>query len=144
MASLFILERTWKMEEIVANVGTLASFIGSLTVVGSALIWIYNKFIGAPREKRREREESRRHEKMLKLVSRENEPLSNSIDDLNKLLKESKLDRENLNRVTREHSSTLDDHTQRLDSHNGRLIALETKNGITTVKYKEKHGGDNQ
>ena len=53
------------MEVIVTNIGTLASLIGSLTVVGSALIWIYNKFIGEPRERKREREAKKRQEEMI-------------------------------------------------------------------------------
>jgi len=128
------------MEEIVENIGTLASFIGSLTVVGSALIWIYNKFIGAPRERKREQEEEKRHKRMIKVVTKENEPLVKSIENLNKWIEESRHDRENLNKVTDEHTLTIGDHEERLDEHNGRLIALETKNGITTVKYREKHG----
>lgn len=128
------------MEEIVENIGTLASFIGSLTVVGSALIWIYNKFIGAPRERRREEEEEKRHKRMIKVVTKENEPLVKSIENLNKWIEESRHDRENLNKVTDEHTLTLGDHEERLDEHNGRLIALETRNGITTVQYREKHG----
>ena len=44
------------MSDLVANVGILASLIGSLTVVGGALLWVYTRFIGAPREKRRAKE----------------------------------------------------------------------------------------
>lgn len=130
------------MEEIVEYFGTLASFIGSLTVVGSALIWIYNKFIGAPRERKREQEEEKRHKRMIRVVTKENEPLVKSIDNLTSWIEESRHDRENLNKIADKNTLLLGDHGEQLDEHNGRLIALETKNGITTVKYREKHGED--
>lgn len=134
------------MEVIVTNIGTLASLIGSLTVVGSALIWIYNKFIGEPRERKREREAKRNQEQMVELITEKNEPLNESIKSLNTLLEESQEDRKLLHRISDEntlrigeHGEELLSHEKQLNEHNGRLIALETKNGITTVKYKEKH-----
>ena len=57
------------MEVIVTNIGTLASLIGSLTVVGSALIWIYNKFIGEPREHKRREEARKRQEEFVLLIT---------------------------------------------------------------------------
>lgn len=137
------------MSDIVTNIGELASFIGSLTVVGGALIWIYNKFIGEPRERKREREARKNQELMINLITEKNEPLNESIRDLIAFTGESAEDRKVLHRVTDEHAlrigehdEELQSHTKQLNEHNGRLIALETKNGITTVKYKEKHGED--
>lgn len=134
------------MELIVTNIGTLASLIGSLTVVGSALIWIYNKFIGEPRERKREREAKKRQEEMILLITEKNEPLNQSIQSLVDFSRSSEADRELLHRISDEntlrigeHGEELLSHEKQLNEHNGRLIALETKNGITTVKYKEKH-----
>src|SRR5699024_529822 len=125
------------MEVIVTNIGTLASLIGSLTVVGSALIWIYNKFIGEPRERKREREAKKRQEEMILLITEKNEPLNQSIESLIDFTSESKEDREVLHRVTDEHALRIGEHDEellshekQLNEHNGRLIALETKNGI--------------
>ncbi len=134
------------MEVIVTNIGTLASLIGSLTVVGSALIWIYNKFIGEPRERKREQEAKKRQEEMILLITEKNEPLNQSIQGLLDFSEHSEEDRKLLHRISDEntlrigeHDEELQSHAKQLNEHNGRLIALETKNGITTVKYKEKH-----
>lgn len=106
-------------------VGSIAGLIGSLTVVGSALLWVYNKFIGSPREKRRIQEENLRQKRMLEVVTRENEPLNQSIKQLTEWLSESKLDRENLNRMVKENRKYIEDHEERIDDHNERLITLE-------------------
>lgn len=132
------------MDIVVEHIGSIASLIGSLTVVGGALMWFYNKFIGEPRERKRERESSRQQTQMIKLITEKNEPLNQSIEGLNILLEESQQDRRMLHRVTDEHTlrfgehdEKIKGHTQELNEHNGRLIALETKNGITTYKFKE-------
>ena len=124
------------MEQLVSEIGNIASFIGSLTVVGGALLWVYNKLIAKPREKRREREENKKHEQMMKIIIRESEPLNNSIKQLNEWLLESKTDRKKLNEIAEHNLKTLKEHDDRLDHHNDRLIVLETKNGIRTYSYK--------
>ena len=126
------------MSDLVENVGILASLIGSFTVVGGALIWIYNKFIGAPREKRREKESAKRQAQMVELITKKNEPLNSAIEDLNVLLTESQLDRQHLNRVADENTDKIVVHEERLDNHNDRLIVLETKNGVRKVSYRER------
>lgn len=125
------------MTTLVNEIGNLASFIGSLTVVGSTLLWIYNKFIGKPREKRREEEEEKKHKYTMKMIRKENEPLNESIQQLNEWLAESQADRKQLNKVTDEHTNTIDHHEKQLDNHNNRLIVLETKNGIPTYSIKK-------
>ena len=57
------------MSVIIEHVGSLASFIGSLTVVGGSLMWMYNKFISAPREKRRQGEADKRQRDMIELIT---------------------------------------------------------------------------
>lgn len=118
------------MEGVASHVGSLASFIGSLTVVGGALLWMYNKFIGLPREKRKLEEEEKRTARMIETITRENQPLNASIEKLTNWLNESRADRENLNRMSGEHSKCLDQHEQRLDKHHTRLVILEAKNGL--------------
>ena len=132
------------MEVIVTNIGTLASLIGSLTVVGSALIWIYNKFIGEPRERKREREAKKRQEEMILLITEKNEPLNQSIQGLLDFSASSEEDRKLLHRVTDEHTlrigehgEQLKNHERRLDDHGDRILILETKNGITKVTRKD-------
>ena len=122
------------------HIGSLASLIGSLTVVGSALIWVYNQFIAKPRERWRQEEEDKRQLRMLQVVTRENKPLNESIRQLTEWLNESKLDRENLNKIVREHSKDIEEHELRLDNAHDRLIVLETSNNF--IKKFQYQGGD--
>jgi hypothetical protein len=131
------MERMWRMPEIIAHVGSLASFIGSLTVVGGALMWIYNKFISAPREKRRQREADKRQRDRIELITEKNKPLNESIQGLNELLAESQSDREKLNQIAKVNTDMIKNHEDRIDNHNERLIVLETKNGIQKIAYRE-------
>ena len=122
---------------IIEQVGSVASFIGSLTVVGGALMWIYNKFISAPREKRRKRDADKRQRDMIDLITEKNKPLNESIKRLNELLDESQQDRKKLNEIAESNTAMLERHEERIDNHNDRLIVLETKNGIPTVTYRK-------
>ena len=123
---------------IIEQVGSVASFIGSMTVVGGALMWVYNKFISAPREKKRQREAERRQIDMIKLITERNEPLNEAIQSMTEMISESKLDRQQLNRIAKVNTKTIEVHEGRLDSHNDRLIVLETKNGIQSFTYREE------
>lgn len=115
------------MNGIITEIGNIASFIGSLTVVGSALLWIYNKWIMKPLEKRRKKEEDERQGKMISLITQKNEPLNQAIKELNKLLTESQLDRQKLNEIVANHTENINGHEVRLDDHNTRIVVLETK-----------------
>ena len=128
------------MNVLAEHLGFIASLIGSLTVVGSALIWIYNKFISHPREKKRLREEEKRQDMLLELITRENRPMNTAIQQLTKLLDDSKQDRLKLNDLTGRNTKMLLEHDDTLEEHNNRLIVLETKNGISEYRYKK---GDN-
>ena len=130
------------MSDIIEHVGSLASFIGSLTVVGGALMWIYNKFISAPREKRRQGEADKRQRDMIELITEKNKPLNESIHSLNELLAESQLDRKKLNHIAEANTELIKNLEERTDNHNERLIVLETKNGIQKVAYRE--GNENK
>ena len=130
------------MSVIIEHVGSLASFIGSLTVVGGALMWIYNKFISAPREKRRQGEADKRQRDMIELITEKNKPLNESIQGLNEMLAESQADRKKLNRIAETNTEMIDNHEERIDDHNERLIVLEVKNGVQKVAYRE--GNENK
>ena len=125
------------MNVMVEMVGNMASFIGSLTVVGGALLWIYNSTIAKPREKRRKEEEDRRQGKMIALITQKNEPLNDSIQELNRLLYVSQKDRKKLNEIAKENTDIIGEHEEVLDDHNERLIVLETKNGVKRITYRE-------
>ena len=128
------------MNVLAEHLGFIASLIGSLTVVGSALIWIYNKFISHPREKKRLREEEKRQDMLLELITRENRPMNTAIQQLTKLLDESTQDRMKLNDLAGRNTKMLLEHDDTLTEHNNRLIVLETKNGVSEYRYKK---GDN-
>ena len=128
------------MNVLAEHLGFIASLIGSLTVVGSALIWIYNKFISHPREKKRLREEEKRQDMLLELITRENRPMNTAIQQLTKLLDDSKQDRLKLNDLAGRNTKMLLEHDDTLTEHNNRLIVLETKNGVSEYRYKK---GDN-
>ena len=126
------------MNVIAEHLGFIASLIGSLTVVGSALIWVYNKFISHPREKKRLREEEKRQDMLLELITRENRPMNTAIQQLTKLLDESSQDRMKLNDLTGRNTKMLLEHDDTLEEHNNRLIVLETKNGLSEYRYKKR------
>src|SRR5699024_201920 len=128
------------MNVLAEHLGFIASLIGSLTVVGSALIWIYNKFISHPREQKRLREEEKRQDMLLELITRENKPMNTAIEQLTKLLDDSRQDREKLNDISDRNTKMLMEHDDKIDQHNNRLIVLETKTGISEYRYTK--GGE--
>lgn len=125
------------MELFSNHIGDMASLIGSLTVVGGALMWVYNILISKPREKRKEREEKKRQRELIKTINEENKPLSNSINQLKEWLDEGKKDREKLNELALRNTKIIDEHGKMIDNHDDRLIVLESKTGL---RYNK--GGD--
>lgn len=109
------------------NVATLASVVGSLTVVGSALIWVYNQMIAKPIEKKRSEEEKKRNEMMVKVILKENKPLNESIKQLTEWLSESRNDRIAIHENLDQHEKMINEHEKRIDEHSKRLTVLETK-----------------
>ena len=128
------------MNVLAEHLGFIASLIGSLTVVGSALLWIYTKTISNPRERRRERENIKRQKQMITMITKENEPLNSAIKELNKMLDESTRDRTKLNDLASRNTKIIMEHDETLEEHDKRLIVLETKNGISEYRYTK---GDN-
>ena len=128
------------MDYFIEYLGGIASLIGSLTVVGGALMWGYNQFISKPRERRREREEKTRQDWMVNEITRFTEPLNKTIKELSKILNESKQDRENLNRIATENSKKLKHHEEEINENKNRLIAVEVKTGLRNYRYKDEGG----
>ena len=132
------------MEALVTSIGEFASLISASIVIGGALMWIYNLFIGKPREDKREREAKKRQEEMIMLITERNKPLNESIQGLLDFSEASSKDRELLHRVADEqtlkigeYGEELKNHERRLDDHDDRILILETKNGITKVTRKD-------
>lgn len=122
------------MDLFVNHMGDMASLIGSLTVVGGALMWIYHKLISSPREKWKEREEKKRQRELIKTINEENKPLLNSINQLTEWLNESKKEREKLNELAVRNTKIIDEHGKKIENHDDRLIVLESKTGL---RYKK-------
>ena len=122
------------MTSFLNHMGDMASLIGSLTVVGGALMWIYNIFISKPRERYKEREVKKRQRELIKTINEENKPLLKSINQLTEWLNEGKKDREKLNELAVRNTKIIDEHGKIIDSHDDRLIVLESKTGL---RYKK-------
>lgn len=102
--------------------GQMASVVGSLTVVGGALIWIYKKLVSDPDKRMAEKIQRENTEALKQSI----EPLTKAIDMLNNNLEESKKDRVRLNK-------TVDGHTNILNNHETRISVLE-KNVLGVMK----------
>lgn len=76
------------LDSIASNLQQIAGLIGSLTVVGSALIWVYNKFIGRPREKKR-----------LEHEEKQQRILTDALKPISQFIEESRSDRKALNQI---------------------------------------------
>lgn len=115
-----------------------ASTITQLTIIGSALMWLYNRFIGIPREKHRIEEANKRAKERDEYLAQMLNPLSEQITKLGSNITESEQDRKQLNEVTK-------DHELRLDDHERRIIRVETKldsSGQQRLDYTEYYGGN--
>ena len=122
----------------------VAGTITSVTIIGAFLIKVIDKIIIKPMDKRKverakvvEADRQKFEQALLKHVEDNQQPLTESIDKLNKLLEESQRDRIALHKIADVNVQAIGKHEKRLDSHNDRLIVLEVKNGVRTVTYKE-------
>lgn len=88
----------------------VASLIGSITIIGGALIWIYKKLVSDPDKRMAEKIQRENTEALKQSI----EPLTKAIDMLNNNLEESKRDRIKLNKKVDEHDDCLSDHHTRL------------------------------
>ena len=123
----------------------VAGAITSITIIGTFLVKVVNKIIIKPMDKRKaeraketELDRQKFEEKLLQRVEANQQPLTESIDRLNKLLEESQLDRMTLHKIADLNVKSIGEHEDRLDTHNDRLIVLEVINGVKTVTYKEE------
>ena len=123
----------------------VAGTITSITIIGAFLVKVVDKIIIKPMEKRKadrakevESDRQKFEENLLDRVETNQQPLSESIDRLNKLLEELQRDNTGLHKIADVNVRAIGEHEERLDSHNDRLIVLEVKNGVRTVAYKEE------
>ncbi|MGB3161536.1 MAG: hypothetical protein WBA84_09850 [Carnobacterium sp.] len=115
-----------EISEIIAQ---MASTITAFVTIGGALIWVYKILVSDP-DKRLAEKIQKENAESAKEMQRENteslrnsvEPLTKSIDLLNRNLADSARDRANLNIEMSKHAEYLIDHDKR-------ITVLEIKKG---------------
>ncbi|XJS09835.1 hypothetical protein ACF3NG_06725 [Aerococcaceae bacterium WGS1372] len=129
-----------------SNIQQVATLITSLTVVGSALMWIYNKSVSQPREKKRKQEADERERNRLEHERKQQAILTEALKPINEFIHESKSDRQALNKVAFENTEKLKEHDSRISSIDDRLIIVETKQEFNgrSIQYTEVYKGDEQ
>lgn len=120
------------------NVASLAGFIGSLTVIGSALIWVYKKIIAGPKEKRDAQRAERENAKFREAIK----PTAEAVEQISRSLAYQESRDQKLQEIADRNVKLLAKHEDRLDRHNERLIVLETRNGITRTYHEVYKGGN--
>lgn len=115
------------------NVASLAGFIGSLTVIGSALIWVYKKLIAGPKEKRDVKRAEIENAKFREAIK----PTASAVEQISRSLAYQESRDQKLQEIADRNVKLLEKHENRLDLHEHRIIVLETKNGIPVYYNKE-------
>ena len=111
----------------VASLMTLiAGLIGSITVVGSALIWVYKHMIARPKERRDAIRIEKENEKFRKAM----QPTVDAVEQISRGLAYQEERDEKLQQIADNNVKLLEKHENRLDLHEQRIIVLETRNGI--------------
>jgi len=113
-----------------SNVQSLAAFVGALTTIGGFLIIIYKYVIQKPYEKRKQREDNERNRILQKELQRNNAPFLETLNQINESLEERERHDGKLDEISEQNKQILQNHENRLDNHNERLIILEVKNGV--------------
>ena len=124
----------------VASLMTLiAGLIGSITVVGSALIWVYKHMIARPKERRDAIRTEKENEKFRKAM----QPTVDAVEQISRGLAYQEERDEKLQQIADSNVKLLEKHENRLDLHEQRIIVLETRNGIPVYFNKGDNKGDN-
>lgn len=129
----------------VTILGQIATMITSLTVVGGGLMWVYNKLISQPQEKKRKQEADERERKREEHERKQQEILADALKPINEFIQESKSDRVALNKTAHENTEKLKQHEREIGDLDDRLIEVETIQGIRgpRIQYTEIYKGDN-
>ncbi|MGH2080276.1 hypothetical protein ACRCJU_02950 [Aerococcus urinaeequi] len=113
-------------DNVASVVALIAGLIGSITVVGSALIWVYKQLIARPKERRDAVRVERENEKFRKAM----QPTIDAVEQISRGLAYQEERDEKLQQIADTNVKLLEKHENRLDLHEQRIIVLETKNGI--------------
>ena len=104
----------------------IAGLIGSITIVGSALIWVYKHLIARPKERRDAIRTEKENEKFREAM----QPTVDAVEQISRGLAYQEERDEKLQQIADSNVKLLDKHENRLDLHEQRIIVLETRNGI--------------
>lgn len=113
-------------DNVASVVALIAGLIGSVTVVGSALIWVYKQLIARPKERRDAIRTEKENEKFRKAM----QPTVDAVEQISRGLAYQESRDEKLQEIADSNVKLLEKHENRLDLHEQRIIVLETKNGI--------------
>lgn len=125
-------------DNVASVVALIAGLIGSITVVGSALIWVYKQLIARPKERRDAIRTERENEKFRKAM----QPTVDAVEQISRGLAYQEERDKKLQEIADRNVKLLAKHEDRLDRHNERLIVLETRNGITRTYHEVYKGGN--
>jgi len=115
------------------NLASVAGLIGSVTVIGSALIWVYKQVIARPKEKRDAHRAERENAKFREAIR----PTAEAVEQISRSLAYQESRDQKLQEIADRNVKLLEKHENRLDLHEHRIIVLETKNGIPVYYNKE-------
>ena len=115
----------------------IAGLVGSITIIGSALIWVYKQLIARPKERRDAIRVEKENEKFRKAM----QPTVDAVDQISRGLAYQEERDEKLQQIADSNIKLLEKHENRLDLHEQRIIVLETRNGIPV--YFDR-GDDNE
>ncbi len=115
------------------NAAILAGFIGSVTVIGGALIWFYKQLVARPKEKRDAKRAERENAKFREAIK----PTAEAVEQISRSLAYQESRDQKLQEIADRNVKLLEKHENRLDLHEHRIIVLETKNGIPVYYNKE-------
>lgn len=104
----------------------IAGLIGSITIVGSALIWVYKHLIARPKERRDAIRTEKENEKFREAM----QPTVDAVEQISRGLAYQEERDEKLQQIADSNVKLLEKHENRLDLHEQRIIVLETRNGI--------------
>lgn len=115
------------------NLASVAGLIGSVTVIGSALIWVYKQVIARPKEKRDALRAEKENAKFREAIK----PTAEAVEQISRSLAYQESRDQKLQEIADRNVKLLEKHENRLDLHEHRIIVLETKNGIPVYYNKE-------
>ena len=125
------------IELLLHDIHSVAVFITSMTIIGGALIWIYQKTIGNSRERRAEE----RNRVFIQSIDDKNKPLIETLEALQKSVEKQEYHDKQLEKIAQQNSELIKKQEERIDNHNDRLLVVETVLDINGNKKEVNYYG---